>query len=244
MSTKPLIVITGASSGFGAKTAQLFNSKGFPLLLLARRTEKIKELPLNFDNVLIENVDVTNKEELQKAITKAEAIHGPTDLLVNNAGIMLLGNILDQDEEEWQKMLQTNVIGVLNGMKAVLGHMIERNHGTIINVSSIAGFKAFLDHAAYAASKFGVHGLTETIRQEVADSHVRVSLISPGAAETELLTHVTNEQSFNDYVSWKESMGGLTLDPQKVAESIFFIYEMPQEVTIREISIAATKQQA
>ncbi len=244
MSTKPLIVITGASSGFGAKTAQLFNSKGFPLLLLARRTDKIKELPLNFDNVLIENVDVTNKEELQKAITKAEAIYGPTDLLVNNAGIMLLGNILEQDENEWQKMLQTNVIGVLNGMKAVLGNMIEKNHGTIINVSSIAGFKAFLDHAAYAASKFGVHGLTETIRQEVADSNVRVSLISPGAAETELLTHVTNQQSFDDYVSWKESMGGLTLDPQKVAESIMFIYEMPQEVTIREISIAATKQQA
>lgn len=244
MSNKPLIIITGASSGFGAKTAEIFNQKGFPLLLIARRVEKIKQLPLNFENILIENIDVTQINELNAAIKKAESIYGPADLLVNNAGVMLLGNITEQDESEWQTMLQTNVIGVLNGMKAVLGNMTKRNQGTIINVSSIVGYKAFVDHAAYAASKFGVHGLTETIRQEVADSNVRVSLVSPGAAETELLTHVTNEKSLTDYNSWKESMGGLTLDPAKVAETIFFIYNMPQEVTIREISIAATKQQA
>ena len=244
MSNKPLIIITGASSGFGAKTAEIFNQKGFPLLLIARRVEKIKQLSLNFENILIENIDVTQINELNVAIKKAESIYGPADLLVNNAGVMLLGNITEQDESEWQTMLQTNVIGVLNGMKSVLSNMTKRNQGTIINVSSIAGYKAFVDHAAYAASKFGVHGLTETIRQEVADSNVRVSLVSPGAAETELLTHVTNEKSLSDYNSWKESMGGLTLDPAKVAETIFFIYNMPQEVTIREISIAATKQQA
>lgn len=244
MSNKPLIIITGASSGFGAKTAEIFNQKGFPLLLIARRVEKIKQLSLNFENILIENIDVTQINELNAAIKKAESIYGPADLLVNNAGVMLLGNITEQDESEWQTMLQTNVIGVLNGMKSVLGNMTKRNQGTIINVSSIAGYKAFVDHAAYAASKSGVHGLTETIRQEVADSNVRVSLVSPGAAETELLTHVTNEKSLTDYNSWKESMGGLTLDPAKVAETIFFIYNMPQEVTIREISIAATKQQA
>lgn len=244
MSTKPLIVITGASSGFGAKTAQLFNQAGYPLLLLARHIEKIQALPLNFEDVLIEQVDVSDKKEFENAVRKAEKIYGPTDLLVNNAGVMLLGNVLDQAESEWQTMFDTNVLGVLNGTKIVLDAMIKNNQGTIINVSSIAGFKAFPDHAAYAASKFGVHGLTETIRQEVAESNVRLSLISPGAAETELLTHVTNEQSLNDYLAWKEQMGGLTLDPQKVAESIFFIYQMPQEVTIREIVIAATKQQA
>ena len=244
MANKPLIVITGASSGFGAKTAQLFNQAGYPLLLLARRIEKIKELPLDFNNVLIEQVDVSNSQEFKQAIKKAEAIYGPTDLLVNNAGIMLLGNIVTQSEDEWQKMLQTNIIGVLNGMKIVLEDMTSRNSGTIIKISSIAGFKAFTDHAAYGASKFGVHGLTETVRQEVANSNVRISLVSPGAAETELLTHVTNEKSLDDYLSWKDSMGGLTLDPEKVAETIKFIYDMPQEVTIREIAIAATKQQA
>ncbi len=244
MSTKPLVVITGASSGFGAKTAEIFNQKGFPLLLIARRGEKVKSLPLDFNNVIVEEVDVTDAKGLNTAIKRAESVYGPTDLLINNAGVMLLGDITTQDELEWQTMLQTNIIGVLNGMKAVLPQMKQRQGGTIINVSSIAGFKAFVDHAAYAATKFGVHGLTETIRQEVADSNVRVSLISPGAAETELLTHVTNEKSLTDYLGWKESMGGLTLDPIKVAESIDFIYSMPQEVTIREIAIAATKQQA
>lgn len=244
MSTKPLIIITGASSGFGAKTAELFNQKGYPLLLIARRLEKIKNLPLNFKNVIIEEADVTNSNDLKKAIDKAEVAFGPADLLINNAGVMLLGDITEQAETEWETMLQTNVIGVLNGMKIVLPNMTKRKHGTIINVSSIAGYKAFTDHAAYVATKFGVHGLTETIRQEVADSTVRVSLISPGAAETELLSHVTNEKSLTDYLDWKNSMGGVTLDPSKVAEAIHFIYQMPQEVTIREISIASTKQQA
>lgn len=126
MSNKPLIIITGASSGFGAKTAEIFNQKWFPLLLIARRVEKIKQLPLNFENILIENIDVTQINELNAAIKKAESIYGPADLLVNNAGVMLLGNITEQDESEWQTMLQTNVIGVLNGMKAVLGNMTKK----------------------------------------------------------------------------------------------------------------------
>lgn len=108
------------------KQLRFFNQKGFPLLLIARRVEKIKQLPLNFENILIENIDVTQINELNAAIKKAESIYGPADLLVNNAGVMLLGNITEQDESEWQTMLQTNVIGVLNGMKAVLGNMTKK----------------------------------------------------------------------------------------------------------------------
>ena len=108
------------------KQLRFFNQKGFPLLLIARRVEKIKQLPLNFENILIENIDVTQINELNAAIKKAESIYGPADLLVNNAGVMLLGNITEQDESEWQTMLQTNVIGVLNGMKSVLGNMTKK----------------------------------------------------------------------------------------------------------------------
>lgn len=241
--TKPLVVITGASSGFGAEMAKLFNKEGFPLLLLGRRIEKIESLPLNFEQVQIEKVDVTNQDEFKNAIRKAEALYGPTDLLVNNAGLMLLGTIPTQSPTEWQTMLNTNVMGVLNGMQIVLNDMIAREHGTIINMSSIAGFKAFTNHAAYVASKFGVHGATETVRQEVSSHNVRVSLVSPGAAETELLTHVTDQSALSDYQSWKTSMGGLTLNPLYVAETVKFIYDMPQEVTIREIAIAATRQE-
>jgi len=231
---KPLIVITGASSGFGAEIAKLFNAEGYPMLLLGRRVEKIKSLPLDFQNVLVKSVDVTNKIEFEQAIQKAEKVFGPTDLLVNNAGIMLLGNILTQDPAEWSRMMDTNVLGVLNGMQIVLPQMVERQGGTIINVSSLAGKKTFVNHAAYVASKFGVHGLSETIREEVSGKNVRISLVAPGAAETELLTHVTDNQS----------MGGTTMSPQVVAQSVKFIYDMPQEVNIRELDIAATNQDA
>ncbi|WP_353989442.1 SDR family oxidoreductase [Pediococcus argentinicus] len=241
---KPLVVITGASSGFGAEMAKLFNADGFPMLLLGRRVEKIEALLLNFDNVMIEKADVTDKDEFEAAIRKAEKVYGKTDLLINNAGLMLLGNVWKQDPKEWQTMLDTNVMGVLNGTQIVLNDMMEREHGTIINMSSLAGKKTFVNHAAYVASKFGVHGLSETIRQEVSDKNVRVAMVAPGAAETELLTHVTDDSALSDYESWKQTMGGITLDPKHVAQSVKFIYDMPQEVNIREIDIAATRQDA
>ncbi|MDT2736181.1 SDR family oxidoreductase [Enterococcus pseudoavium] len=241
---KSLVVITGASSGFGAEIAKIFNQAGFPLLLLGRRIEKINALPLNFEHVMVEAVDVTDYKEFEASIKKAEAVYGPVDLLVNNAGVMLLGNVLEQDPLEWQTMLNTNIMGVLNGMQIVLPDMKERNHGTVINMSSLAGKKTFTNHAAYVASKFGVHGLSETIREELSGSNVRISLVAPGAAETELLTHVTDQNALRDYQAWKESMGGITLDPVHVAESVKFIYDMPQAVTIREIDIAATAQDA
>jgi len=239
---KPLVVITGASSGFGAEDAKLFNAAGYPLLLLGRRLAKIQALPLDFTNVLTAAVDVTDQAALAEAIHTAEAQYGPTDLLINNAGVMLLGNVTRQDPKEWQTMLDTNVMGVLNGTQIVLPGMIERQRGTIINMSSIAGFKAFANHAAYVASKFGVHGLSETIRQEVAGDNVRISLVAPGAGETELLTHVTDAAALKDYEAWKQTMGGLTLDAKYVAQTVKFIYDMPQEVNIREIDLAATRQ--
>lgn len=241
---KSFVVITGASSGFGAEVAKLFNQAGFPLLLLGRRVEKIQALPLNFDNVMVEAVDVTDYQAFEASIKKAEAVYGPVDLLVNNAGVMLLGNVLNQDPKEWQTMMNTNVMGVLNGMQIVLPSMKDRKHGTVINMSSLAGKKTFNNHAAYVASKFGVHGLSETIREEVSKDNVRISLVAPGAAETELLTHVTDQGALTDYEAWKQSMGGITLNPVHVAETVKFIYDMPQEVNIREIDIAATAQDA
>ena len=157
---------------------------------------------------------------------------------------MLLGNVLNQDPAEWKQMMDTNVLGVLNGMQIVLPQMVERQGGPVINMSSLAGKKTFTNHAAYVASKFGVHGLSETIREEVSGKNVRISLVAPGAAETELLTHVTDKSALNDYNLWKESMGGTTLAPERVAQTVKFIYDMPQSVNIREINIAATNQNA
>ncbi|WP_133619048.1 SDR family oxidoreductase [Hydromonas duriensis] len=240
--SKKLVVITGASSGFGLELAKEFAAQGYPMLLLARRIDGLQAY--NFKNTLIKSVDVTDYTSFQAAIAEAEALYGKTDLLVNNAGIMLLGSLLDQNPDEWQSMLNVNVMGVLNGIQLVIKNMVAANTGTIVNVSSIAGRKTFPNHAAYCGTKFAVHALTETVRQEVALSNVRVLTIAPGAAETELLSHTTSQEIIDGYNEWKETMGGKSLDPKYIASSVRFMYELPQEVSIRELVISATRQDA
>lgn len=239
---KKLVVITGASSGIGRATAIRFASLGHPLLLLARRIDKLEEL--NLPNTLCRKVDVTDLDSFQTAVNEAESQFGEVDLIVNNAGIMLLGNAITQNPQEWQQMLNVNVMGVLNGVKTVLGKMVARQGGTIINISSIAGRKTFPDHAAYSATKFAVHALTENIRGEVAGSNVRMTVIAPGVVETELLSHTTDNNIVDGYKQWKASTIEQGLNPDDIARAIEFAYSQPQNVCIREIVIADTRQDA
>lgn len=235
-----LIVITGASSGIGAAIAKQLSALGHPLLLIARRVEKLKEL--NLPNSLCEKVDVTDFEAFRKAVHKAEDKFGVVDCLINNSGVMLLGNIRTQNPREFKQMLDVNVQGLLNGMHIVLDDMIKHNYGTIINISSIAGRKTFPNHAAYCGTKFAVHAISENVREEVADKNVRVITIAPGAAETELLSHTTSKKIKDNYNSWKQDMGEV-LSPNDVANAVVYAYNQPQNVCIREIVLAATKQQ-
>lgn len=237
---KKLIVITGASSGIGEAIARRLSEAGHPLLLLARRVERLVEL--NLPNTLCEKVDVTDKTTFEAAIAKAEQQFGPVDGLVNNAGVMLLGQIDSQEANEWKQMFDVNVIGLLNGMQAVLAPMMARNSGTIINISSIAGKKTFPNHAAYCGTKFAVHAISENVREEVAASNVRVTTIAPGAVETELLSHTTSQEIKAGYDDWKQEMGGV-LAADDIARAVEFAYNQPQNVCVREISLAPTKQQ-
>ncbi|HCE3675917.1 TPA: SDR family oxidoreductase [Vibrio parahaemolyticus] len=237
---KKLVVITGASSGIGEAIARRFSEEGHPLLLVARRVERLEAL--NLPNTLCEKVDVTDQASLITAIEKAEAQFGPADVLVNNAGVMLLGQIDTQDAAEWKRMFDVNVLGLLNGMHSVLASMKARNTGTIINISSIAGKKTFPDHAAYCGTKFAVHAISENVREEVAASNVRVTTIAPGAVETELLSHTTSQDIKDGYDAWKVDMGGV-LAADDVARAVMFAYQQPQNVCIREIALAPTKQQ-
>lgn len=239
---KPLIIITGASSGIGEATARRLSAAGHPLLLLARRVERLEALEL--PNTLSSQVDITDRETLLKAVAEAEAKFGPADALINNAGVMLLGEMSKQDPAQWDQMLDVNVKGLLNGVHAVVAGMIERKHGTIINVSSVAGRKTFPNHVAYVGTKFAVHGLSENLREELAPHNVRVTTIAPGAVETELLSHTTDESIKTGYQAWKQEMGGTVLSAEDVATAIAYAYEQPQNVCIREIVLAATRQQA
>ncbi|MGL5047733.1 MAG: SDR family oxidoreductase [Shewanella sp.] len=235
-----LVVITGASSGIGAAMAKSFSAAGHPLLLLARRVEAMQALEL--PNSLSISVDVTDGTAIKTAIAQAEAQFGPVGCLINNAGVMLLGQVDTQDPSEWSRMLNINVMGVLNGIHAVLADMKARKTGTIINISSVAGRKTFPNHAAYCATKFAVHALTENIREEVAMDDVRLITIAPGAVETELLSHTTSDDIKAGYHDWKEQMGGV-IAPENVAAAALFAWQQPQNVCVREIVLAPTRQQ-
>lgn len=237
---KALVVITGASSGIGEATARLFSENGHPLLLLARRVEKMEAM--NLPNTMCRKVDVVEIEQIRAAVKEAEAVYGATECIINNAGMMLLGDVAVQNPQEWKTMLDVNVLGVLNGMQVVLSDMKARRGGTIINVSSVAGRKTYGDHAAYCATKFGVHAMTERAREEAALSDVRMVTIAPGAVETELLGHTTDDDMVKDYEDWKQEIGGV-LRSVDIANAIWYAFNQPQGVNVREIVIAATRQE-
>lgn len=236
---KPLIVITGASSGIGLALCRQFSELGHPVLMLARRADVMNAEKLS--NAMARAVDVTDASAVAAAIAEAETRYGKTDLLINCAGVMLLGLPQTQSIEEWKRMIDVNVTGVLNGIHAVIGDMSERGSGTIINISSIAGRKTFERHSVYCASKFAVHALTESMRAETAERGVRFITIAPGVVETPLLSHTSSDAIKADYNAWKETIEG-GLEPQKIVECVLFAYRMPQDVCVREIVIAKTKQ--
>ncbi|KLI25703.1 SDR family oxidoreductase [Brachyspira hyodysenteriae] len=236
---KKLVVITGASSGIGMETAKKFSENGYPTLLISRRKEIMEKL--NLKNSISVSADVTNLEEIKNAVKIAEEKYGKTDLLINCAGVMLLGNIDKQSYEEWKNMIDVNVNGILTTTNVILPDMIKRNEGTIINISSIAGKKTFTNHGIYCGSKFAVHAITESIREEVADKNVRIIVIAPGVVETNLLSHTTDENIKSDYIEWKRSIGN-GLNASDIVNCIEFAYNMPQDICVREIVIAKTKQ--
>lgn len=233
-SLNKLVAIIGASSGIGAATAKLFAEQGHPLLLMARRVERMEALGL--PKCLCRRVDVTDLGAVKAAITEATEAFGPVDCLVNNAGVMYLGRPWEQEMDEWRAMVDVNIVGVMNGILGVLEEMIARRSGTIFNMGSLAGRKTFQKHAAYCATKFAVHALSETIREEVAQYHVRVITIAPGPVETELITHTSVPQYQQD---WWDGLNGI-LQGEDVARAILFAYQQPQGVCLREIVITPT----
>lgn len=234
-----LVVVTGASSGIGREIAKKMSDQGHATLLLSRRLEEMEKLML--PHSMCKSVDVTDIKAVETAIQEAEAKFGKVDLLVNCAGIMLLGEPTLQSYNEWSDMIDVNIKGILTGTNIVLKDMVERNQGTIVNISSIAGRKTFDNHSVYCGTKFAVHAITENIRKEVSASNVRMITIAPGVVETPLLSHTTDKEIKDNYTQWKKSIES-GLDPSKIAECVAFAYNQPQDICIREIVIARTKQ--
>ncbi len=237
--SKQCIAITGASSGIGKAVARVFFEHDYPLLLLSRQTEHLTEF--HHDNVLIKNVDITQLDEYKDAIQTAEQKLGQIDCLINNAGILNVDPIAVQKPNDWQEMINVNLMGTINGISLVTNKMIKKQKGTIVNISSIAGKQPYPNLAVYAATKYAIQGLSDSIRKELATSNIRVITIIPGYTETALYDNIQNTGIKQSFDTLKNSLGKV-LSPSDVANIIFNSYQLPQHVCIQEITITPTKQ--
>jgi NADP-dependent 3-hydroxy acid dehydrogenase YdfG len=239
--SKPLVAITGASSGIGAGVARVFSGAGYPLLLTARRIDALRALDL--PRTMCRQHDVTEAEGYAAIVDEAEAEFGPVDLLVNNAGYMALNQVAEQSPNDWRRQFEVNCVGLLNCTHAVLPRMIERRAGTVINVGSTAGRNVYENHTAYCGTKHAVHAMTEGLRREMAAVGIRVTLISPGMVDTELLDSTSSAAIKNDYLAYRDQIGG-ALAPEAIGEAMLFAYEQPQWLCVWEMVVAPTGQLA
>jgi NADP-dependent 3-hydroxy acid dehydrogenase YdfG len=239
MTEKPLIAVTGASSGIGAETAKAFSKAGHPVLMMARRTAPMEEM--NLPNSVIAEVDVRDRKQIADAVARGEAEHGPVDMMFVNAGIARLADIGRQPPEEWDEMIDINTKGVMNTVHAVMNGMMERRTGTLVMMSSIAGRKVYPDHTVYCGTKYFVHAVSESLRDYLSDYNVRVIVLSPGVIETDVLSGVLDEQTLASYNENKKKMGG-GIGADIVADLILNAYQLPQRALVQEICLTPTRQ--
>lgn len=239
MTDKPLVAVTGASSGIGEATARAFSAAGHPVLLMARRLDRMEAMAL--PKSLCREVDVRDRAAIAAAVRDAEAVHGPVDMMFVNAGIARLADIGRQDPAEWDEMIDINTKGVMNSVHAVMAGMIERRGGTLVMMSSIAGRKVYPDHTVYCGTKFFVHAVSESLREYLSCHDVRVLVVSPGVIETEVLNSVTDAETLACYKANKVKMGG-GIGPEIVAELILDAYRLPQKALVQEICLTPTRQ--
>jgi len=251
--TRPLegtvALVTGASSGIGEATAVALAAEGATLAVAARRRDRLEALAsrLGTDtDVLVIETDITDRASAHAMVESAVAEFGRLDILVNNAGVMLLGPIVDAPVEEWERMVQLNLLGLLYCTHAALPHLLRsaesepRRVADLVNVSSVAGRHARLNSGVYNATKFGVGAFSESLRQEVTRRHVRVSLIEPGAVSTELITHNRPEV----IEGLRATIGPIeTMHAEDIAESIVFTVTRPRHVAVNEVLIRPTEQE-
>jgi len=242
-------LITGASSGIGEATARRLAAEGAAVAVAARRLDRLEKLVEEIDDAggkaLAIEADVTDRAAAEALVERTVKALGRLDTVVNNAGVMLLGPALDAPIEEWERMVDLNVKGLLYVAKAALPHLIAaadeepRMVTDLVNISSVAGRRPREGSAVYNATKFGVGAFSEALRQEVTERHVRVSLVEPGAVITELASHNRPEV--------QEAMRGRfdnveRLEADDIADTISYIVTRPRHMAINEILVRPTEQ--
>ncbi|ODT07086.1 MAG: oxidoreductase [Mesorhizobium sp. SCN 65-20] len=235
-----VVVITGASSGLGEAAARLLAEGGAKLVLGARRIERLQalaaELELGAQAVL--KTDVTDRAQVQRLVDHAVAAHGRIDVLINNAGLMPSSMLENLHVDEWDRMIDVNLKGVLYGIAAALPHMKKQKSGHIINVASVAGHKVGPGGVVYAATKHGVRVISEGLRQEVKPYNIRSTIISPGAVDTELPDTITD----GAVAAGIRAVYKLAIPASSFARAVAFAMSQPEEVDINEILFRPTAQ--
>ncbi|UYY81400.1 MULTISPECIES: SDR family oxidoreductase [unclassified Arthrobacter] len=231
-------VITGASSGIGAATARALAADGYRVALLARRADRIRALAEELgDGAIAIEADVTDRGSLVAAAERVKAEFGGTDVLVNNAGIMLLGPFSSDQQEDYRQMIEVNLIGAITATEVFLDQLRDGG-GDLVNISSVAGRTARPGNGVYAATKWGINGWSESLRQELQPG-IRVTVIEPGAVATELPSHITHEQTR----AGAEAMySQVTVTAEDIAEVIAFAVSRPSRLTINEILLRPAGQ--
>jgi NADP-dependent 3-hydroxy acid dehydrogenase YdfG len=243
-------LITGASSGIGEATAQRLAGEGAAVALVARRADRLEELAAQVredgGTALVVAADVADPQAAAGAVEQTVAELGRLDVLVNNAGVMLLGPVLGAPTEEWDRMLAVNLAGLLHCSHAALPHLLraaEEDGGPgvadLVNISSTAGRVPRAGAGVYNATKHGVGAFSEALRQEVTARHVRVSLVEPGAVDTELPDHnrpeirAGLEQRFGDMER---------LQAEDIADAVAYVVTRPRRVAVNELLVRPTEQ--
>jgi clavulanate-9-aldehyde reducatase len=235
-------VVTGASSGIGEATARALSGAGAAVALGARRADRLEALAADLDGrTLVREVDVTDEDQATGFVREAANELGGLDILVNNAGLMLLGPVIDQTTEDWRRMIEVNLLGLLYCTHAALPLMAERRSGDIVNVSSVAGRRADAGAAVYNMTKFGVHAFSEALRQEALHVGVRVTTVAPGFVETELQGHNTNPLVRRTMERNREQIGEV-LKAEDIAREIIHAISLPSHVCVNEVVVRPTGQ--
>jgi NADP-dependent 3-hydroxy acid dehydrogenase YdfG len=243
-------LVTGASSGIGAATAVALADQGAAVALVARRRDRLDEVAAEIrwygGTALVLEADVTDQAQAADAVERTVAELGRLDTLVNNAGVMLLGQAEDAPLAEWQRMVDLNLSGLLYCAHAALPHLLRaaedgpRRVADMVNISSTAGRFPRGGRAVYNATKHGVTGFSEALRQEVTRRHVRISLVEPGAVTTELAGHNRPEV----LAGMRSTMDAMeTLHPEDIADAVSYLVTRPRRVAVNEILVRPTEQE-
>ena len=238
-----VVVITGASSGLGEATARLLSAQGATVVLGARRVDRIeaiaRELEAAGGRALALPTDVTRAADVQRLVDAAVEKFGRIDVLVNNAGLMPSSPLERLKIEDWDRMIDVNIKGVLYGIAAALPHMKARKSGHIVNVSSVAGHKVRAGTAVYSATKHAVRVLTEGLRQEVKPYDIRTTIVSPGAVATELPDSITEA----DVQAGVKAFYEIAIPADSFARAVVYALSQPDDVDINEILFRPTRQE-